>query len=59
MNPHANRFESTNQVVEWCKLALRHEYNLPRDVCKCVYIHVHKIFLFTCSNLYDSQSFSW
>jgi hypothetical protein len=54
MNPHANQFESTNKVVEWCKIVLSDENNLSRDVHKCVYIHVthvHWIFLFTCSNL--------
>jgi hypothetical protein len=38
MNPHDNRFESTEQVVEWCKMALIHEYNPSRDVRRCVYI---------------------
>ena len=58
MNPHVNQFESADQVVGWCKLVLRHENNLSRDLRKYVYIHVtnvHKIFLFTYSNLYDIQ----
>ena len=38
MNPHADRFESTIQVVQWCNMALIHEYNPSRDVRRCVYI---------------------
>ena len=40
MNPHADQFESVEQVVEWCKMTLSHEYNLSRDVRRCVYIYM-------------------
>jgi hypothetical protein len=30
MNSHANRFESADKVVEWCKIALSHENNSSR-----------------------------
>jgi hypothetical protein len=38
LNPHAGRFESAEKVVEWCNMALSHEYNPSRDVHRCVYI---------------------
>ena len=40
MNPHEDRFESSYQVVEWCKQALSHENNPSKDVQRCVYIYV-------------------
>jgi hypothetical protein len=38
LNPHAGRFESAIQVVQWCNMALSHECNPSRDVRRCVYI---------------------
>jgi hypothetical protein len=38
LNPHAGRFESAIQVVQWCNMVLSHEYNPSRDVRRCVYI---------------------
>ena len=40
MNHHSGQFESTDQVVEWCKMALTHENNPSRDARRCVYIYI-------------------
>jgi hypothetical protein len=55
MIPHANQFESPDQVVEWCKLALSHENNPSRDVCTCVYIymlHMYTIYFYSRVQIY-------